>query len=751
MLPRANNAEQQEQQQEQQPPPPPPPRQEAEPLRPAPPEAIVGAPKRKLQKLKQLPIEKQLSETRKPIRRQAPRSQIIEEKLRKEKPWAPSSSPTEKQLARAKALEQKIAELSVETQRSRIYERKLRAEKPWATTASSKKKTSKPHWKQESVTEEDIRAMPREAEGKAGEAVAKAKEAYENIVYMPSQGWLRVREELGKKALEKRAEAGKVEVERVKLPPHLQEELGVKTVPSYEPNVKHLEAFGYALGASAASFTAGVMAGLADVAAPWRILEEAEKFVRDPYGRLKKTYLAIQQNPLNISFMAGEAVGTYLGFKAVGKGISKLAGKRRVTYELIPEKTEGKVVFSDNVAMLKLKHYGRAIKVPGGSSTGAADIASTPKFQFVDIEASGLYGRIQISGGRLANKGALYLARDIIRSSRIPKKPASWVGEELYLLADESATKSIALDLLLRARSLKGAPSAGTAISATPSASLIQELLGKTLLSGRMSRTVTIFEPRFDINLSPGAVLSLLQPIEEVANAAEKVKETVAKETKSAPSTTSLPQPLRGQLPRAKSKTQSSGEAAVNTLLDNILEADLRPIKSHRHYMRLLKQHLPAKKTSAHARKLRQHYRKLMRTPISIKEKKLEKLDKDLALTPTLTPKSVPKKTLRNLMEPKIRLDIPQELVPIPRIGTGTSLTQLTQLLPKPKHEKPKKPRRTPSGEPELPWFWPEHRRGYAIFRKRMEGYFERLWRFLTPQKLLGIKTKKKKKRRRKR
>jgi len=228
------------------------------------------------------------------------------------------------------------------------------------------------------------------------------------------------------------------------------------------------------------------------------------------------------------------------------------------------------------------------------------------------------------------------------------------------------------------------------------------------------------------------------------------MKAKKVEETKLEPSATPLTQPLRGQLPRAKSKTQSSGEAAVNTLLDNMLEADLRPIKGHCHYMRLLKQHLPAKKTSAHARKLRQHYRKLMRTPISIKEKKLEKLDKDLALTPTLTPKSVPKKTLRNLMEPKIRLDIPQELVPTPRIDMGTSLTRLTQLLLKQEPEKPRRSKRTPSGEPELPWFWPETRRGYAIFRKRLEGYFERLWKFLTPQKLLGIKTKKKRKRKRK-
>ncbi len=728
--PNENYQEQQEQQKKrlQQPPPPPPPspQREASPVQPAPPEALIGA-RRKLQKLKQLPIEKQLSETRKPIRRQAPRSQIIEEKLRKEKPWPPSSSPAEKQLKRAKAMERKIAEKRM------VEEQK------------------QPHWRQENIAEPISKGN---VGGQTGRAVEEAALTAESIALTSARGWLRKAREFETMAYQEKAKA-KVEVEQAKLSPHLQEELGTETVPSYKPNIHELYGWGYALASSTSAFTAGVLTGFVDVAMPWRILREAREFLKDPAGSIKNTAKVLMTDPLAIPFTTGRAVGTYLGFKALGKGISKIAGKKKVTYELIPEKTEGKVVFNDKMAILKLKHSGKAVKVPGGSSTGAADIASTPKFQYVNVEASGLHGRIQISGGRIGPKGILYMARDIVKPSRLPKKPAKWTSEEFYLLVDESATKSIALDLLLRARSLKGAPSAGTAISATPSASLIQELLGKTLFTSRMSRTVTILEPRLDINLSPGAALSLLQPIEDVVKATEKMRAKKVEETKLEPSATPLTQPLRGQLPqgkpRAKSKTPapsiSSKSTTVNTL-SNILEADIKPLKSYRS-KQLLKQLFSVRKASAHARKLRQHYRRLLRNIINIKEEKLRKLDEGMALLSSLTPKNVPKKGLGK--EPRIELDIPQELMPTPRIDMGTSLTQLTQLLLKQEPEKPRRPRsgRTPSGTLELPWPWPVHRRGYTIFRKRMEGYFERLWRFLTPQKLLGLKIKKKRRKRR--
>jgi len=440
----------------------------------------------------------------------------------------PGTVYAEKQLRRAKAVEERL-----EGKQLTVVEQ---------------------HWKQENIVE------PLPVTEKHPEVVQQ----YEKAVLTPAIGWEMIRARLEKEALKAKREA-KVEKTEVKLPPHLIEELGMETVPSYKPNKAAVKAYTSSLAASGASFTQGFLEGLAVPLLPHRIAEGTAQLVKNPAGVLKKQAALIAANPLEASRLTGQLAGSYLAFKAIGKGIEKIT-TRKVSYELVPEKTEKKFMEiigeggkREAVFIEKVEGYPVKAKVSGVPRETVFSLKE-PGREALKIALSGKGKRITVLHAAKGSEVFSYASYDLIKRVPVDVQKIGydilvrfgrkkWFSFEAYRFSGPKTLSAVYSNiddlfkdwvpkLAMSERASLKMFETGTPLTLKTSASILQKAVAKTSLIEPARKTVTILEP-----LVPAKNIGLLGPAATVLTKtrSETRKTLVPKE----------PKPVLGSKPKA--------------------------------------------------------------------------------------------------------------------------------------------------------------------------------------------------------
>ena len=335
--------------------------------------------------------EQKLKRQQEELRKQQEQQVLEEEKLKHYR---------ETQLRRYQALERKIMEQQMK-----------------------QKQEEEPHWKQENIS-----AIPVE------HVHPEALSEYEKAVLTPAIGWGMIRANIEKEAQKAKHEAN-VEKTEVKLPPHMQEELGMKTVPSYKPSREAVKAATLSLAASGAAFSQGFVEGLASPLLLHKIAHGIREAVTKPKETLSNIVSRITANPLELSRIAGQAVGAYVSFKAIGKGLEKLT-RRKVGYEFVPEKTEGKLLMDREGAALILKHSGKAVKTTPRSGIAEVSRFQTPWLRYVKIVGGKGKTRTIVKAAETVEGKALYFGRDVIKGK-------TWIAEDIYYFKGPDIVKQL--------------------------------------------------------------------------------------------------------------------------------------------------------------------------------------------------------------------------------------------------------------------------------------------------------------------
>ena len=419
----------------------------------------------------------------------------------------------EKQLRRAKAVEEKLLE---QQQKQQPQEQET-------------------HLEQENI----LKPLP------VTEKHPEVVQQYEKAVLTPAIGWGMIRARLEKEAWKAKQEA-KVEKTEVKLPPHMQEELGMKTVPSYKPNEAAVKAFTSSLAASGASFTQGFLEGLAVPLLPHRIAEGTAQLIKNPAGVLKKQAALIAANPLEASRLTGQIVGSYLAFKAIGKGIEKLT-TRKVSYELIPEEEKVKLYVQGDEAVLKVETIGRAAKTSAKRGVQEINLYRSPYLRYLNINVARGTKRLMIRSVESFNVKAAHVSYDLIRKGFFRRK---WYGLDIYAFKGDVA-KQILEQLTCK-------PTSEATILSKPMKPLFTSAGSSSTASLNMLQMVK----NLAVKKSTAKIITTTEPaIKSSTVGVLGSAATLLSKSSSKMKTPEEPKPLLGSKPKPGSKTGGSGES----------------------------------------------------------------------------------------------------------------------------------------------------------------------------------------------
>ena len=364
-----------------------------------------------------------------------------------------------------------------------------------------------PHWKRENIVQ-------LISEHTHPEAISQ----YEKAVLTPAIGWGMIRERLEKEAWKAKKEA-KVEKTQAHLPPHLREELGMETIPSYKPSREAVKAATLSLAASGAAFTQGFVEGLVTPLLPHKIIKGAVELATNPAGVGGKIVEAVKANPLEVSRLAGQAVGAYVSFKALGKAASRFLRKTR-TYEFVPEKTEGKLIVDREAAALVMKHSGKAVKTVAGKGQQEVSLAKTPYLRFLKIVGGRKESRTIVKTVETPGVKAAYFSKDYLLKKPLTESfkdllkfitrkgsfretvgSKKWVAYDIYYFKGPNIVKQLIGKMKTPTKPTTPKPMKPLYTSAsTSTAQNLLQTVKQLAIQESLKRTITTTEPLVDVS-----------------------------------------------------------------------------------------------------------------------------------------------------------------------------------------------------------------------------------------------------------
>ena len=293
----------------------------------------------------------------------------------------------------------------------------------------------------------------------------------------------------------------------------------METIPSYKPSREAVKATTLSLAASGAAFAQGFVEGLVTPLLPHKIIKGAVELATNPAGVGGKIVEAVKANPLEVSRLAGQAVGAYVSFKALGKAASRFLRKTR-TYEFVPEKTEGKLIVDREAAALVMKHSGKAVKTVAGKGQQEVSLAKTPYLRFLKIVGGRKESRTIVKTVETPGVKAAYFSKDYLLKKPLTESfkdllkfitrkgsfretvgSKKWVAYDIYYFKGPNIVKQLIGKMKTPTKPTTPKPMKPLYTSAsTSTAQNLLQTVKQLAIQESLKRTITTTEPLVDVS-----------------------------------------------------------------------------------------------------------------------------------------------------------------------------------------------------------------------------------------------------------